>query len=209
MAEWQTRQLEGLLGISLWRFKSSRPHHYNRIARGSGSVVEHLLAKERVASSNLVFRSQPDGVARADVSARSSRRGTSPRATMTTSRRRSQVVRQGSAKSRSPVRIRSSPLFVAEVAEWQTRQSQKLLGGDPRVGSTPTFGTAQGTGIRGRKPEVRRRTGYLSSVIRLLSSGTLPSGVTVTHQTLDLVFKVRILARQPPQPPFVGRFCCL
>jgi hypothetical protein len=24
---------------------------------GSGSVVEHLLAKERVASSNLVFRS--------------------------------------------------------------------------------------------------------------------------------------------------------
>jgi predicted permease len=27
------------------------------------------------------------------------------------------------------------------VAEWQTRQSQKLLRGDPRVGSTPTFGT--------------------------------------------------------------------
>jgi hypothetical protein len=26
-------------------------------ASGSGSVVEHLLAKERVASSNLVFRS--------------------------------------------------------------------------------------------------------------------------------------------------------
>ena len=29
----------------------------------------------------------------------------------------------------------------AEVAEWQTRQSQKLLEGDLRVGSSPTFGT--------------------------------------------------------------------
>ena len=28
----------------------------------------------------------------------------------------------------------------AEVAEWQTRQSQKLLEGNLRVGSSPTFG---------------------------------------------------------------------
>ena len=28
------------------------------LTRGSGSVVEHLLAKEKVASSNLVFRSE-------------------------------------------------------------------------------------------------------------------------------------------------------
>jgi hypothetical protein len=28
------------------------------------------------------------------------------------------------------------------VAEWQTRRSQKPLGGNPRVGSTPTFGTS-------------------------------------------------------------------
>ncbi len=27
---------------------------------------------------------------------------------------------------------------------------------------------------------------------------SLPSGVTVTQQTLDLLFQVRILARQPP-----------
>ena len=27
------------------------------------------------------------------------------------------------------------------MAEWQTRQSQKLLRGNPRVGSSPTFGT--------------------------------------------------------------------
>ncbi len=53
-------------------------------------MVEHLLAKERVASSNLVSRSTE---------------------------------------------------INAEVAEWQTRQSQKLLGGNLRVGSSPTFGT--------------------------------------------------------------------
>ena len=36
----------------------------------------------------------------------------------------------------------STPLLgTAEVAEWQTRQSQKLLGGNLRVGSSPTFGT--------------------------------------------------------------------
>jgi hypothetical protein len=29
----------------------------------------------------------------------------------------------------------------AEVAEWQTRQSQKLLGGDSHAGSSPAFGT--------------------------------------------------------------------
>ena len=32
-------------------------------------------------------------------------------------------------------------LVSAGVAEWQTRQSQKLLGGDPRAGSTPASGT--------------------------------------------------------------------
>ena len=31
----------------------------------------------------------------------------------------------------------------AEVAEWQTRRSQKPLGINPRVGSSPTFGTTQ------------------------------------------------------------------
>lgn len=29
MAEWQTRQLEGLVGATPWRFKSSWPHWYN------------------------------------------------------------------------------------------------------------------------------------------------------------------------------------
>src|SRR6185437_8384168 len=32
-------------------------------------------------------------------------------------------------------------LVPAGVAKWQTRQSQKLLGGDPRAGSTPASGT--------------------------------------------------------------------
>ena len=37
----------------------------------------------------------------------------------------------------------STPLLgTAEVAEWQTRQSQKLLGGDSRAGSSPAFGTS-------------------------------------------------------------------
>ncbi len=31
----------------------------------------------------------------------------------------------------------------AEVAEWQTRRSQKPLGINPRVGSSPTFGTTK------------------------------------------------------------------
>ena len=45
----------------------------------------------------------------------------------------------------------STPLLgTAEVAEWQTRQSQKLLGGNPRVGSSPTFGTT----------DLEIRTGY-------------------------------------------------
>src|SRR5438270_12941850 len=51
---------------------------------GSGSVVEHLLAKEGVASSNLVFRSIFYG----DVA---------------------KWLRQGSAKPLSPVRFRPSP----------------------------------------------------------------------------------------------------
>ena len=33
------------------------PDSVNRLISGSGSVVEHRLAKARVASSNLVFRS--------------------------------------------------------------------------------------------------------------------------------------------------------
>ena len=32
----------------------------------------------------------------------------------------------------------------AEVAEWQTRRSQKPLTSDGRVGSNPTFGTKHG-----------------------------------------------------------------
>src|SRR5450759_2643437 len=51
---------------------------------GSGSVVEHLLAKEGVASSNLVFRSIFFG----DVA---------------------QWLRRGSAKPLSPVRVRPAP----------------------------------------------------------------------------------------------------
>ena len=37
----------------------------------------------------------------------------------------------------------STPLLgtTAEVAEWQTRQSQKLLGGNSHAGSSPAFGT--------------------------------------------------------------------
>ena len=62
-------------------------------------MVEHLLAKERVASSNLVSRSS---LKFSDVISLTTR---------------------------------------AEVAEWQTRQSQKLLRGDSHVGSSPTFGT--------------------------------------------------------------------
>ena len=54
-------------------------------------MVERLLAKEEVASSSLVFRSN----------------------------------------------------FQPEWRNWQTRQSQKLLRGDSRVGSTPTFGTME------------------------------------------------------------------
>ena len=56
----------------------------------------------------------------------------------------------------------------AEVAEWQTRQSQKLLGGNSRVGSNPTFG-----------------------------SDIMPSCVAVARGTLNPLAQVRILARQP------------
>jgi hypothetical protein len=60
---------------------------------GSSSVVECLLAKEEVASSNLVFR--------------------------------------------------STCLFEPEWRNRQTRRSQKPLGGNSHVGSTPTFGIIQ------------------------------------------------------------------
>ena len=80
-------------------------------------MVEHLLAKERVTGSNPVFRSKGD-VAK--------------------------WLRRGSAKSLSAVRIRPSPPSPLRRPKWrnrQTRRSQKPLGGNPLVGSTPTFGT--------------------------------------------------------------------
>ena len=40
-----------------WGFDSLYPHH-NYLFCGSGSVVEHRLAKARVAGSNPVFRSK-------------------------------------------------------------------------------------------------------------------------------------------------------
>jgi hypothetical protein len=86
---------------------------------GSSSVVECLLAKEEVASSNLVFR--------------------------------------------------SIFVFGPKWRNRQTRWSQKPLGGNPRVGSTPTFGSA----------------------------GLMPSCVVVAQRTLNPFAKVRILARQP------------
>ena len=67
---------------------------------GSSSAVECLLAKEEVASSNLVFRS------------------------IRILWRRSQVARRGSAK---PLFTGSNPVAAsilhAEVAEWQTRRT--------------------------------------------------------------------------------------
>ncbi len=50
------------MGVSPYEFKS-RPRHHNP-KRGSGSAVEHLLAKEKVAGSNPVFRSTPGDVAK-------------------------------------------------------------------------------------------------------------------------------------------------
>jgi hypothetical protein len=65
---------------------------------GSGSVVEHLLAKEKVAGSIPVSRSIPSyPVTRLH--------------TGILTRRRRQVVRHGSAKAASAVRIRSSPPY--------------------------------------------------------------------------------------------------
>ena len=64
------------------QFDSVLRHHIC----GNSSVVEHLLAKEGVASSNLVFRS--------------------------ILRRHSQAVRQRSAKPLSPVRFWVSPPFL-------------------------------------------------------------------------------------------------
>ena len=72
----------------------------NALASGSSSAVERLLAKEEVASSNLVFRS------------------------IRILWRRSQVARRGSAK---PLFTGSNPVAAsilhAEVAEWQTRRT--------------------------------------------------------------------------------------
>jgi hypothetical protein len=54
VVEWQTRYLEGVVGVCSWRFESSQPHH----TRGRGSVVEHRLAKARVVGSNPIVRSK-------------------------------------------------------------------------------------------------------------------------------------------------------
>ena len=51
-------------------------------------------------------------------------------------------VRLLAAQGRNIVHCRlRCTLALAGVAKWQTRQSQKLLGGDPRAGSTPASGT--------------------------------------------------------------------
>ena len=47
------------MSVSSWEFKSP-PRHLKNRAGGSSSAVECLLAKEEVASSNLVFRSSGD-----------------------------------------------------------------------------------------------------------------------------------------------------
>ncbi len=67
---------------------------------------------------------------------------------------------------------------------WQTRQSQKLLGGNSRAGSSPAFGTS-------RQHRGLGRGGWL------LASFSVPSSVKVAHGTLDPIVQVRILARQP------------
>ena len=77
-------------------------------------MVERLLAKEKVASSNLVFRS----------------------------------IRV------HPVVARAG-FFLLVGPKWrnrQTRQSQKLMGGNSRVGSSPTFGIMDGDIGEGREP---------------------------------------------------------
>ena len=53
----------------------------------------------------------------------------------------------------------------AEVAEWQTRRSQKPLGFTARVGSTPTFGTSH----PGTRREFRRRGTKHSMTIQRVS----------------------------------------
>ena len=100
-------------------------------ACGRGSVVEHLLAKERVVGSNPIAR-------------------------FLLKRRRSQVERQRSAKPRARVQIPSSPLGQSG---WQHYAASHLLslwgggetadaadlksaGGRPHVGSNPTRPTA-------------------------------------------------------------------
>ena len=99
-------------------------------------MVERLLAKEEVAGSTPVFRS-----------------------TLTTSRAlaTSALVAQA--------RARDAGCDAAEVAEWQTRRSQKPLGFTARVGSTPTFGTSH-PGTRG---EFRRRGTKHSMTIQRVS----------------------------------------
>ena len=54
MVEWQTRYLEGS-EVCSWRFSPSTRTNVNFC--GSGSAVEHRLAKARVAGSIPVFRS--------------------------------------------------------------------------------------------------------------------------------------------------------
>ena len=88
---------------------------------GSGSAVEHLLAKERVASSNLVFR--------------------------LFSPQKKTVRLQAYPACATPLyavkygNLRHAQGLKPKWRNRQTRQSQKLLGGNSRVGSNPTFGT--------------------------------------------------------------------
>ena len=81
--------------------------------RGNGSVVERCLAKANVASSNLVSRSI-----------------FLLRVFNPCNRRHSQVVRHGSAKPLSPVRIWVAPPNNAEVAKLADARDLKSLDGN-------------------------------------------------------------------------------
>ena len=76
------------------------------------------------------------------------------------------------------------------MAEWQTRQSQKLLGGNSRVGSSPTFGTTSEAVAFPNDFATGKASCYNSP-------DKLPSCVAVARGTLDPLAQVRILARQP------------
>src|SRR5690554_3758869 len=95
---------------------------YGVAMSGSSSVVEHRLAKARVAGSNPVFRS-------------------------IFYRRHSQEVRQGSAKPLSPVRIWVPPPFYRESGGTGRRYGLKIRWLKGRGGSSPPFPTTVTTRV--------------------------------------------------------------